>query len=304
MIVIRSDALLVRLDPGHGGEILDLVDLATGRQLLVRPPFGSETPLGGDLDEDTWTQRYRGGWQIVAPNAGNACDVDGDHHGFHGCASNDPWRVDDAAAASARLSWSGHGLSLTRTYALEDGALVVRTAAQAHANRVPLVALEHVACGLELLDPEVELELPAGAAFELSETEGPATPPADAPPFPDVLLLDGAVERADRWRLEDDRTRLYIVADVPDGRAVIRNRARGQALELRWDREWLPHIWVWHDVRLTGGIWRNRNEVVTVEPSTVPHSLGLEAAIREGQARWVEPGAGAEWWISARPLQV
>ena len=41
MIALRSPELFVRLDPRHGAEILDLVDLSSGRQLLGRPPFGS-----------------------------------------------------------------------------------------------------------------------------------------------------------------------------------------------------------------------------------------------------------------------
>jgi hypothetical protein len=61
MIVLRSGELLIRLDPRHGGEVLDLVDLGTGRQLLGRPPFLSLEPLGGELDENAWTDRYRGG---------------------------------------------------------------------------------------------------------------------------------------------------------------------------------------------------------------------------------------------------
>lgn len=52
MITLRSDDLLVRLDPDHGGEILDLIDLRSGRQLLGRPPFGSEPILPGDLREE------------------------------------------------------------------------------------------------------------------------------------------------------------------------------------------------------------------------------------------------------------
>ena len=77
MIVLRSDELLVRVDPSHGGEILDLVDLRTGRQLLGRPPFGSVPPAVGDLDEETWTASYRGGWQVLFPNAGSPCTVNG-----------------------------------------------------------------------------------------------------------------------------------------------------------------------------------------------------------------------------------
>jgi hypothetical protein len=90
MITLASEGILVRADPTHGGEILDLIDLDTGRQLLGRPPFGSDRPCGGDLDEETWTRSYRGGWQTVLPNAGNACTVAGSAYGFHGRGSVDP----------------------------------------------------------------------------------------------------------------------------------------------------------------------------------------------------------------------
>ncbi len=125
MITLESADLLVRLDPAHGAEILDLVDLATGRQLLGRPPFGSEPILGGDLDEDRWTQSYRGGWQTVLPNAGNRGTNATGTHGFHGRASNDPWQLLDASAAEATCAWSGHGLDVQKRVALADGAVHV-----------------------------------------------------------------------------------------------------------------------------------------------------------------------------------
>jgi hypothetical protein len=93
VLVLRSDDVLARVDPGHGAEVLDLVDLRSGRQLLGRPPFGSEPPAPGDLDERAWTAAWRGGWQGCLPNAGSACTVDGVRHGFHGRASNDPWTL-------------------------------------------------------------------------------------------------------------------------------------------------------------------------------------------------------------------
>jgi hypothetical protein len=47
---------------------------------------------------------------------------------------------------------------------------------------VPFAALEHVALGLELLEPGMRLRAPAGLAYELSVAEGPPVPPADASP--------------------------------------------------------------------------------------------------------------------------
>lgn len=301
MIVLRSPELLVRLDPRHGGEILDLVDLRSGRQLLGRPAFGSEEPRGGDLDEETWSRSYRGGWQLVLPNAGAECVVGGEHHGFHGTASNDPWVVVAADERSATLRWRGHGLEVGRRLALEDGVLQVSVEARAF-ERAPLVALEHVSFGLEVIEPEVEIELPAGLAYELSETEGPAVPPAGATRWPEVRLLDGSVERADRWPLTTERSRFLVVTDLPEGRAVVRNAARGAGLELTWEAEWLRHAWIWHEVRTYGGPWRKQTEILVVEPTSVPHALGLAAAVEHGQARWLEAGQAAGYRLTARSL--
>ena len=303
MIVVRSERVLARIDPAHGGEILDLVDLETGRQLLARPPFGSAPPRSGDLDEETWTASYRGGWQCVTPNAGNPCRVDGDQHGFHGRASNDPWEVLDAEPSAVTLRWLGHGLEVTRAIAADRDGLFVRTGWRALAD-APLVALEHVALGLELLHPEVELRLPAGLAFELSEQAGPVRPPADARPWPDVRLLDGGSERVERWPLSDERSRLFAVADIPEGRAEAVNVRTGQGIRLEWDAAALPHLWVWHEVRTTAGPWRRLTEVLCVEPSTVPHSLGLETARAQGQAVELTAGDRFDSTIAARPFEV
>jgi hypothetical protein len=301
VIVLRSDELMVRLDPEHGAEILDLIDLRTGRQLMGRPPFGSEPILGGDLDETRWTQSYRGGWQTVLPNAGNACDNATGHHGFHGRASNDPWRVLEQGGQHARIRWEGHGLEVEKRVALEDGAVTVsyRITAPAGAS---LVALEHLSVGLELLEPELRLELPAGYAYELSEQDGPTEPPADATRYPAVRLLDGSSERADRWPIAEPRSRLYVVAGLPAGWAVIANAAREQGLAMAWDVDWYRHCWVWHENRSTGDAWRGAAEMLVVEPSTVPHSLGLAAAEAAGHARVLAPGEVAEPWIVVRPV--
>ncbi|HSJ94106.1 MAG TPA: hypothetical protein VK896_08735 [Gaiellaceae bacterium] len=295
MIVLRSSDLIALVDPGHGAEILELVHLSTGRRLLGRPPFAIAPPRGGDLPEDVWTASYRGGWQLVAPNAGAPCTVDGVEHGFHGRASNDPWETLEEEASQARFRWRGHGLELTRTLRLDGATLHAQVEARATDGRAPLVVLEHLALGVELLEPEVEIDLPAGTAFELSETEGPPLPPQDAPRWPEVLLLDGSRERADRWPLDRSRSRLLAVADLPEGRARVRNARTGATVELTWDAEWLRHLWLWHEAREYGGPWRAQAELLALEPTSVPHPLGLASAIEHGQARWVEPGETAAY---------
>jgi hypothetical protein len=301
VIVLADSDLILRIDPLHGGEILDLVELATGRQLLGRPPFGSLPPAGGSLGEERWTASYRGGWQTVLPNAGNPCELDGERHGFHGRASNDPWSVVDAGPRTATLTWAGHGLEVEKRVALEDGAVAVRYRIRA-ARAAALVALEHLTVGQELLEPDVAIDLPGGRAYELSETDGPPSPPADAGSWPDVRLRDGSLERADAWPIADPRSRFFVVADIEAGWAAVRNPARGQGLALAWDADWFPHCWLWHENRVSGGPWRRATEVLAIEPATVSHSLGVAVADAHGQARRLAAGEVARPWIVARPF--
>ena len=236
----------------------------------------------------------------MAPNAGAACVVDGVEHGFHGRASNDPWQVVDADVSAASFVWRGHGLELTRALELQGDTLRVRVEASATGDGAPLVVLEHIGLGLELLHPEVQIDLPAGAAFELSETDGPSTPPEGAPRWPEVLLLDGSVERADTWSLDRPRSRLLAVAELPEGRARVRNAGTGMTVDLEWDADWLRHLWLWHEARTYGGPWRGLTEMLAVEPTSVAHPLGLAAALEHGQARIVTPGNPAAYELRLR----
>jgi hypothetical protein len=191
---------------------------------------------------------------------------------------------------------------VTRTLTAGTDGLELQTVWRATRDATPLVALEHVALGLELLHPEIEIRIPAGRAYELSEQTEPVRPPDAAPSWPEVLLLGGGTERADRWPLEAPRSRLLAVADLPAGRAEIVNRGTGQGLRLVWNAEAQPHLWMWHEVRTTPDVWRGLTEVLCVEPSTVPHSLGLARAVDEGQAVVLDAGDEFETAITATPF--
>jgi hypothetical protein len=301
LLILRSDELLARVDASHGAEVLDLVELGSGRQLLGRPPFGCEPPAPGDLDEDSWTAAWRGGWQGCLPNAGTACDVAGTRHGFHGRASNDPWELVEEEVGACGVRWEGHGLAAERRMEVSN-ALTITTEVTALDEGAPLVALEHLSLGLELIEPSVELELPAGRASELDDSLGPATPPEDAPRWPEVALTGGEVERGERWALDQERGRVYVVRDVPEGRAGVRNPARGVGVEIDWTVEVLPHLLVWHEARASGGAWRNATEVLCIEPCSVPHLLGLEAALAAGQARRLRRGETMSWTMAVRAV--
>jgi len=200
-------------------------------------------------------------------------------HGFHGGASVARWTVADRAIGSVSLELEHAGLRYERLLALRNGALRAETTVHAIGSAVPLVALEHVACGASVLAPAFRLTAPGGRAYEVDLRLGPTSTPAGAPAFPEVLLLDGTTELADSWPVERPRAREFVIADVPEGRTEVRNSLSGEGLVLRWDASALPHLWIWHESHGSGGRWRGAAELLGIEPSIAPHQLGLAEAI-------------------------
>ena len=148
----------------------------------------------------------------------------------------------------------------------------------------------------------MRIAFPAALAYELSESDGPLEPPAHATDWPEIALLDGGVERGDSAALAIPRSRLYAMHGLAEGWAAAWSATRGQGLALAFDVGWFAHCWVWHENRVSGGVWRGAAEMLVVEPATVPHSLGLSVAEAAGHARTIEPGVVAEPWIVVRPV--
>ena len=280
----------MRLDLAHGGEIADLVELRTGRQLLAHTPFSTSGRPTGDVAEQIWTRGYRGGWQLLTPNAGSESVVGGVRHGFHGAAANESWTSRRSGADFVELEWQGHGLEVRREIRVDGTTVAIQTDWQATGARVPFVVVEHLALGPELLDPEFELTLSGGKAYELSETDGPLRAPEDATDWPRVRLMSGGVERADRWSFAQPRSRFMAVNTLAGGLATVWNAEGHLGVRLEWDAGVLPHAWIWHEVRATDEVWRCAAQLLMIEPASVPHSLGLAAAIDSGDAHWVGPG--------------
>jgi hypothetical protein len=59
---------------------------------------------------------------------------------------------------------------------------------------------------------------------------------------------------------------------------------------------------VWHEARGSGGVWRNATEMLCLEPCSVPHLLGLGAALARGQARRLDRGETMSWSMAVRPV--
>lgn len=297
LITLSSDRIKLELDPAHGAEVVGLTDLKMGNQILGRPPFIALTPKAGDLDEAAWTECYRGGWQMLIPNAGNSCTVGQTLHGFHGRGSNDPWTVQHSGPESALFSWAGHGIQVYRRLQVVGDRVEVTVRIAADAEPAYYIAAEHVTFGLAVLDPEVTIEMPQTQLVEISEN----CPTGNAPTmWPLARLLDGSVEPIDRLSCQMNRSRLLCTRNLSDGWAVVRNPATQLGIALSWDLDAFPYCWIWHEQKTAGGIWNHRGQMLGIEPVMVPQHLGLAYAIANGQARCVAPAKPHEYGFCLR----
>jgi galactose mutarotase-like enzyme len=297
MLILKSSAVLVRIDPAHGAEVLDLIDLRTGRQLLGRMPWSPALPRTGELDGDTWLKSYRGGWQLMVPNAGLPSKHNGVEHGFHGSAGIDVWKVTKSSDTSATLVWQGHGIEVTRTYTVNSDALAVDTTITGLRDGASYVGLEHLTLGTELLQPAVKVQFAGGVAWALPTGNSAEQKTAN---FPEARLADGSTQRIDRFSLDKQASGLFCVGKLTEGKVTVRNEERGDGIEMTWDNNLFPYCWVWQETRDLGGIWRNQAEVLGIEPSTVPHHCGLDDAHKTGHAGKLNKGQSHNYKLQIR----
>ena len=273
---IRSGELVVRVDPRRGCEIAQVTDRRLGLDLLLEFNAGGAQVYGSTWDQ--WIAAYRGGWQLLVPNAGEACTVDGREWGFHGEASTRSWTV------------TRHSRSVLQAeVSLDSAPLLIARTVRVVGNRVELADRVGV-----LGDTEVEFIWGHHPAFGGALLEGP-------PGSVRLVSNAGATQVEGDWKppdlgaipLRDGGTaQLYLYDFPPHAVAGVRNDTLGLQAELHWHADDFGCAWVWHEF---GGELRppflGRVRTCAVEPMTTYPSMGAAAAraARRSMAR-VRPG--------------
>lgn len=263
MLELRSANLEVVIDPGHGAEIVSLIDRRTSTSLLAASPRGRSTLIQGELTLEEWEAGYRGGWQVLTPNAGDACQLEGEAHGFHGRASTDPWTLESIDDSSVRLAWKGHSLRVVRRVVVDGTTLSVETSWSTNSlSPVPMINVEHLALGPAFLSHDVRVSMP-GTQPNASEIDLRADTPAS-----------------------DFR----VVGPFDKGLVEVVSEGDGPRAAIRWDASELPYLWFWHENLVPDGVFGPSGRVLGLEPASVRSEAGLARAVESGQATWISAG--------------
>lgn len=277
---LRTDELEVQLDPDRGADILGVVDRQTGSQILYRTPWADSAQLGvwAPDSRQAWVAAYRGGWQLLCPNAGDASERKGGTWGFHGEACMLRWTVVESAPTEAQLSvrLSQAPLSIRRHVEVFGASLRVRDTVR-NEGRVPVAVsvLEHVAFGAPLVGPGASLW--SGArSLRAADRPWPGLAPYAEAAFAALApmsLPEGGPGQAG----------LGFLTDFDDHWAAITSCDADLGVALAWNGETLPHAWLWLEGNATEGLpWYRSEYIVGIEPTSTIPATGVEAVEREG----------------------
>jgi galactose mutarotase-like enzyme len=292
-VTLRDGHLALTIAPERGAEARSLE--SGGVELLYQAPWQPAPLPPGPIDAVPWERAWHGGWQLLWPNAGASCTVDGLRHGFHGAGSVAPFSVIERDAARARLRCRLDALVCERTFELRDGR--VRATASIRnegAAATSLIVVEHLILGGRLAAEGTRITLAGGHVIG-QEWDG--TPAAGGRPWP---LLD----EEDLSVLPATTSRFAVVRGLAAGTARV-TAPDGLTVDLRFDHAAFPHLWLWEErFGATAEPWNGRGECLAVEPASVPSSDGLAGAIERAEATELAPGAAFESWCELAPGRI
>jgi hypothetical protein len=289
--VIRSGPFVVELDERLGGEITRMRH--DGHELLAvydwKSPVRASRSVGyGDPKLD-WLSEYRGGWQLLVPNAGAACIVDDVPLPFHGEWSRTHVTVTERAENRVVMV-AGTRLPLVverdvRVVADPDRVLVRTTVSNPSDRVVPFVWGEHPAFAAEHGDV---IDLPPAGVLAVDGTPLGAWPP---------VTDRGRLDRIDATRPVES---VHFVVGLCAGWAALRRRDLGVALA--WDVADFPGVWLWHEIGSPGFPFYGRSSIVAIEPAVCWPGDGLAGAVARGQALTLPPGDSRSTTVAVIPF--
>lgn len=244
--------------PDRGGEIRSIRTVPDGIELLMHAPNGFRPPDGkppyGSGDEPFLTD-YGGGWQVIGPNLGEACEVDGVRYPLHGDLVGS-WSVrrleqrsSEAVIEMAIVSPST-GLEFTRRIELAAGSGRVGltdTVANPGPGPASFCWGQHLVFGSPLVGAGSELEIggtietppvPPDGSFRLD--------PGQSSAWPNARSARG--ESLDLSRvpaLEPPSHDDSFIRDLANGRAVVRSPDVELEVTLEWSLADFPILAFW-----------------------------------------------------------
>jgi galactose mutarotase-like enzyme len=294
-VTLESERLRVTVLPEKGADVVELVHVPSGVDVLFKAPWGLRPPGAPPREEADGLEfigNYEGGWQELFPNANDASSYDGVDIPFHGEVALLPWEAElDDGALRLTVRCRLLPFRLERVMHVERELTVEGTVTNEGDRRLPFVWGQHLVLGPPFLEADCRLDLPATTIVTADQVweETARLEPGQRSQWPHAQLRGGGtVDLREVPGPEAGSHDDLFVGGFSEGRATVVNPRLGLTFTLRWDEQVHPWVVLWQpyggaaDPSLAGSYG------LGVEPWTSRHCLSR--ALEAGEARWLDPG--------------
>jgi hypothetical protein len=315
-VTVSNRFLSATILPEKGCDIYSLVYKPRALDILWKSPWGLRRP-GSSVatsasSEAAWLEHYEGGWQLIFPNGGDACNYKGADLNFHGEASVSTWdyTVRRRTAASVSVDFSVElarsPFRLHRTFTVEKAlaALLIEERVENRGEEdMHFMWGHHPAFGAPFLDTGCRLQAPA-RSFLAHDTEISPFCRLPAGARGSWPVLDGKdgrrVDLSIMPPASERVTEFGYLCDLDAGWYALTNDAAGVGFGLAWPERIFPYLWFWQELRGSFGYpWYGRCYVMAVEPFTSIPGAGLTRAIGSATAPVLRAGGCVEARLAA-----
>lgn len=289
-VILESRDLTVAITPHVGGTITRVTVKASGLDVLGQVPWPvTDTPIasGAARDEPEFLTRFTGGWPLLFPNGGDACEFDGVFHGFHGEGAITPWDVVSRSTDRLVLARRFDTVPVTMRRDIRlDGDLLIMSEHLAMTGERPIEVMwgHHPTLGSDLLAGPIEITSSAREATVCTSHDLAANPlrPGAEGAWPIVQGKNGLFDLS---RPRDPMASLAYLRDFDEAWIAVRRLDNKVAVALSWDKGRFPCAWLWFE--LAGNPdepWGSRTRLIGIEPNTTWPAWGLARAKQAGGA--------------------
>jgi hypothetical protein len=253
------------------GGVLSSFSIA-GFQVLARTPWAAKVSASAEPapDEPTWVKRWRGGWQLCAPNTGQP--VEGSSRpAFHGLASQASWQVLETSDQEVSFQWlDSDGLfRIRRTWTLhsEQQISVESELENLSAKQQAVGVAEHLILGSDFLGPIV-----AGDLARLEYCRESEVLELDYDGSPTGVKISSPSSLGDFTALSKNQpARVFALTNSTTSEILV--RLGGFRATVNWSG--LPHALIWQEFGVSEiAPWNNEVFALGIEPTNVPHGIG------------------------------
>lgn len=296
VLTLENETIRLSVDVDQGAHLFELIDKASGIDVLYKDPLGL-------------SDHNIGGWYELFPNAGKACQYDGSDIPSHGDVRYLPWTYAIEAHSSEEVRVALWTTSRVRPFTLRktisirqqvSAVCVTEQITNDSAGDEPYLWGHHVTFGAPFISADTRIDLPPCRIYGLPEYDAAASRvvQASSGTLTDMPGRRGGSVDFSYFPAEPASEMLFIDELQAHWYNVFNERSH-VGFALAWDCSAFPALWLWQENRaalqppFNGQVYG-----MALEPQSAPTPI-LANAVAKGQAPTLKAGQSKLSWLTA-----